>query len=769
MRRVIILSLLTVILAQNKTLELQDVMGGTFRYDRIGSYNWVNNQDAYYFSESDSLGKHFYVYGLAKGDTTKAFSISKDQLSRFSHRFSKDQSHLLLKTNSIKIWRHSSYGTYHVYDIANNTIVPVSANPDSLRNVKISPDNKYVSYVRNNNNLYLFSLEDSEEIQLTTDGSETLLNGHFGWVYEEEFGSYDAYRWSPSGNYLLFWQEDQSMVEKFPLIDQMSKYPTVKYIYYPKAGQTNPTVKLGLIDLSLLHEEPEVEEELEEEPEVEEELEEEPEAEEKDHNHHYISWVNLPEDTYYIPNAIWHKNKDDLYITTLNRKQNDLKFFRYNLIENESTLVLNDKNETWVDAYDFFGSPGLFNIDVLNSDEIIWISERDGFKHIYRSRPDGQFINQITRGKWEVNGINAIDEENQIIYFSGKKESEIENHIYSVRFNGSKLKRLTSERGSHSANFSPTNNFFIDSYSSFTIPYKTVLRNSNGNSKRMLAETDRAQFDEYGFTYPRIINLFTDDGARLNAMITLPHNFNSMEQYPVILYNYGGPGSQMVSNRWGAGNHTLHQYFAQRGFIIFSFDNRGTGGRGKAFKDMAYGDYGKYMVKDHIDAAKYLQSLPYVDGDSIGVWGWSGGGYLTNMCMTLASDYFKAGVSIAPNVDPLLYDTIWTERYMGLVEENPEGYKNASVLTHVDKAQGYLLQIHGTADDNVHHQHSIHLAKAYAEHGKEMEMFLYPNGDHGMSNNNFLTSEYKADGWKNRKHLYQKMVSFFMEHLSNEK
>ena len=198
MRRVIILSLFTVILAQNKTLELQDVMGGTFRYDRIGSYNWVNNQDAYYFSESDSLGKHFYTYGLAKGDTTKAFSISKDQLSRFSHRFSKDQSHLLLKTNSIKIWRHSSYGTYHVYDIANNTIVPVSANPDSLRNVKISPDNKYVSYVRNDNNLYLFSLEGSEEIQLTTDGSETLLNGHFGWVYEEEFGSYDAYRWSLS-------------------------------------------------------------------------------------------------------------------------------------------------------------------------------------------------------------------------------------------------------------------------------------------------------------------------------------------------------------------------------------------------------------------------------------------------------------------------------------------------------------------------------------------------------------------------------------------
>ena len=793
MRKIIVLLFFTIIFPQEKTIELKDVMGGTFRYDGIGSYKWANNQDAYYFFDSDSLGKNFYRYDLARDDTTEVFSIKKDQLDRFSHSFSNDQTLLLLKTNNVSIWRHSSYGTYHVYDIIKDTVVPVSANPDSLRNVKISPDNQYVSYVRNDNNLYLFSLEDLEEVRLTTDGSETTLNGHFGWVYEEEFGSYDAYRWSPSGNYIVFWQEDQSQVEKYPLIDYASKYPVVKYIYYPKTGQTNPTVKLGIIDLNaspstvetfvedeiveetLVEEEISAEEETIEEAPVEEVLLElvEEGVEEIIPNllpeTSHITWIPLPEDTYYIPNAMWHENKDNFYITTLNRKQNDLKFFRYDIDNNETTLVLNDKNDTWVDAYDFFGSPGLFNIDILDNDEIIWISERDGFKHIYRSRPDGQFINQITRGKWEVNGINIIDEENQIIYFSGKRESEVENHIYSVRFNGSKLKRLTSEQGTHSARFSPTTNFFIDSYSNFTTPSKTILRSNSGTSKRMLAETDRTQFDEYGFTYPRLMNLFTDDGERLNAIITLPHNFDSMKQYPVILYNYGGPGSQMVNNRWGAGNHVFHQYFSQRGFIIFSFDNRGTGGRGKVFKDMAYGDYGKYIVKDHIEAAKYLQSLPYVDGDNIGVWGWSGGGYLTNMCMTLASDYFKAGVSVAPNVDPLLYDTIWTERYMGLVEENPEGYKNASVLTHVEKAKGHLLQIHGTADDNVHHQHSIQLAKAYAEHGKEMELFLYPNGNHGMSNNNFLTAENKADGWKNRKHLYEKMINFLMRHLSNEK
>ena len=524
------------------------------------------------------------------------------------------------------------------------------------------------------------------------------------------------------------------MVRKYPLIDYETKYPTVKYIYYPKAGEDNPEVSIGLIDI--VNQQSDIR--------------------------------TLPKDSYYIPNILWQRNSNNFFITTLNRKQNDWKLYRHDIDTNQNTLVLNDKNNTWIDAFDFFGMSGVFNIDILSNGEIIWMSERDGFKHIYRSRTDGKFINQITRGKWKVNGINAIDEENEIIYFNAKKESEMENHVYSVRFNGSRLKRLTKEEGSHSASFSPTKNYFIDTHSSFTRTPETVLRSNSGSIKGSLAKTDRSKFDDYGFTYPRHVNLFTDDGTRLNGIITLPHNFDSMNQYPVILYNYGGPGSQMVNNRWGVARHSFHQYFAQRGFIIFSFDNRGTGGRGKEFKDFAYGDYGKYLVIDHIAAAKYLQSLTYVDGNNIGIWGWSGGGYLTNMCMTLGSDYFKAGVSGAPNVDPLLYDTIWTERYMGLVDENPEGYKNASVLTHVDKAKGFLLQIHGNADDNVHHQHSLQLARAYAEKGKHMEMFIYPNAHHGLGNNNFLTSEEtKINGWANYNHAYRKIITFLFEHLTN--
>ncbi len=720
-------------------ISLENVLDGTFRTESIGRYDWKNSSDAYYFSQRSEEGLDFYEYNLASNDTLKAFSIKKSIISNFSYSFSPDQTKLLLKKNSKKLWRHSSYGSYYVYDIKSESLTPVTSDPDSLRNVKFSPDSNKLAFVRNDNNLYLFDLINSSEEQLTFDGSEDILNGHFGWVYEEEFGTYDSYKWSPNSEYIAFIREDQTYVKEYALVDYEAQYPVVKYIRYPKTGEDNPLVSISILDLK---------------------------------NKEYRS-INLPDTAYYIPDIIWQANSSNLYFATLNRKQNDWNLYKYDFATNSGELILNDSNDSWIDKKSFFtprnnatwASRGGFSFAIMENGELIWISEKDGYKHIYRNRSDGRPINQITRGEWEVNSINAIDTDNDIIYFSAKKETETENHIYSVRLNGSRLKRITKEKGSHSSSFSPTLNYFINNYSSFTIPPKTFLKDQNGKNVRILRDTDKSKFDEFGLTYPQLINIFTEDGTRLNALITYPHNFDPMNQYPVILYNYGGPGSQLVSNRWGAGNHILHQYFASRDYIIFSFDNRGTGGRGKAFKDLAYGDYGKYLVKDHIEAAKYLQGLPYVDGDNIGIWGWSGGGYLTNMCMTLASDYFKAGISIAPNVEPLLYDTIWTERYMGLVEENPEGYKNASVFTHVDKAKGHLLQIHGNADDNVHHQHSIKLAKAYAEQGKDMEMFIYSNANHGMSNNNFLSEDYPADGWKNRYHLYKKMADFFMEHL----
>ena len=729
------------VIAQEE-ISLENIFDGTFSTEGIGRYEWKNNSDSYFFSKSSEKSLDFFELEVSKNDTTKSFSISKDLIDNFSYSFSPNQDMLLLKKNHKQLWRHSSYGTYYVYNINQMSLKPISSQPDSLRNVKFSPDSKKIAYVRNDNNLYMYEISEEKETQLTFDGSDTILNGHFGWVYEEEFGTYDSYKWSPNSQFIAFIREDQELVREYALVDYEEQYPVVKYIRYPKAGEDNPTVSIIILDLL---------------------------------NEEYRT-VNLPDTSYYIPDIVWQVNSSNLFFATLNRKQNDWNLYKYDFELNNGTLILNDKNDTWIDR-DPFTIPGSigswftkggFSFAIMEDGEIIWLSERDGYRHIYRNRPDGKFFNQITRGDWEVNTINAIDYKDKVIYFTAKKESEVENHLYSIKFNGSRLKKLTKEVGSHSVSFSPRLNYFIDNFSSLTIPNKIFVRENSGKIIQTLRSTDRTKFDESNFTYPQIINIFADDGTRLNALITYPHNFDPMKQYPVILYNYGGPGSQLVINRWGSGSHLFHQFFASRDFIIFSFDNRGTGGRGKAFKDLAYGDYGKYLVKDHIAAAEYLQSLTYVDADNIGIWGWSGGGYLTNMCMTLASDYYAAGISIAPNVDPLLYDTIWTERYMGLVDENPEGYKNASVLTHVHKAKGHLLQIHGNADDNVHHQHSINLAKAYAEHGKDMEMFIYSNANHGMYNNNFLSENNPANGWKNRYHLYKKMTDFFIEHLQKE-
>ena len=585
-----IILMFSALLAQDK-ISLESVLDGTFRTESIGRYDWKNSSDSYYFSERGDEGLEFYEYNLASNDTLKAFTIKKNIISNFSYSFSPDQTKLLLKKNSVKLWRHSSYGSYYVYDISSESLTPVTTDPDSLRNVKFSPDSNKLAFVRNDNNLYLFDLINEVEEQLTYDGSEDILNGHFGWVYEEEFGTYDSYKWSPNSEYIAFIREDQTYVKEYALVDYEAQYPVVKYIRYPKTGEDNPLVSISILDLK---------------------------------NKEYRS-INLPDTAYYIPDIIWQANSSNLYFATLNRKQNDWNLYKYDFATNSGELILNDSNDSWIDKKSFFTPPdnatwasrGGFSFAIMENGELIWISEKDGYKHIYRNRSDGRPINQITRGEWEVNSINAIDTANDIIYFSAKKETETENHIYSVRLNGSRLKRITKEKGSHSSSFSPTLNYFINNYSSFTIPPKTFLKDQNGKNVRLLSDTDKSKFDEFGLTYPQLINIFTEDGTRLNALITYPHNFDPMNQYPVILYNYGGPGSQLVSNRWGAGNHILHQYFASRDYIIFSFDNRGTGGRGKAFKDLAYGDYGKYLVKDHIEAAKYLQVLPYVDGDNI--------------------------------------------------------------------------------------------------------------------------------------------------------
>ena len=478
-----------------------------------------------------------------------------------------------------------------------NAIVKQVAKGNRLRNVKFSPDGKSIAYLKNDNNLYVFHIDVNKEIRLTKDGSFNIINGHFGWVYEEEFGSFDAYRWSPDSKYIAFVREDQTYVKQFPMIDELQFYPEIKWHHYPKVGETNPVLNIGVVNV----------------------------------NTRKTKWMDLsaPEEMYH-PRMEWlessqtESGKQELVVTRINRHQNRLELLRYDVKKGKGKVFWEDKSEAWIELTDdlFFLKDGSF----------ITLSERSGFQHVYHYDKNGKLINTITNGDWEISGITEFDEENETIYFNGKKESVIESNLYSVKFDGTDFKLLSDKLGSHRVRFSPTNSYYIDYYSSANSAMAISLHQADGTIVRELSITDRKQFEEYGFSEVEFIQIpTTDDSTLLNAMIALPRDFDPTKKCPVIDFGYSGPGSQVVVNRQGG---LWNKYLNQEGYITFSIDPRGTGGRGTAFKYLAYKDIGKWVAHDQVEGAKYLSSLSYVDEHRIGIWGWSGGGYMTALCMT---------------------------------------------------------------------------------------------------------------------------------------
>ena len=724
LRLSLILVLLSIVFGQYKDLTLEDVFKKSpFKYASLGKWKWLPDQDVYLFFKMDTSikAKSLYSYDLAKGDTTLFISGDKfkfgDYLLGVDDYIIHPRGHkILLVTKRERIWRHSRKAIYYIFDLKTEEIVQL-AGGTKLRNVKFSPNGSSLAYLREDNNLYVYQVDSEKEIQLTEDGSFNILNGHFGWVYEEEFSSYDAYRWSPDNKYLAFVREDQTNVKQFPMIDELKTYPEVKYHHYPKVGEDNPVLDIGIINIK----------------------------------NKKTKWLDLSsEEEMYHPRMTWltseqsKSGKQELIVTRVNRHQNRMEFVRFNIAKGKGQKFWEDISEAWVRLTD--------DVFYLNDGSFITLSERSGYNHIYHFDIDGKLIRQVTKGDWEVSGITDLDEEDNIIYFNGKKASVIESRLYSINFDGSDLKLLTKEPGWHKVYFSPSKNYYIDSYSSAKRPVSYELYKSNGMKIRDLSITGIEQFAEYGFSETKFIQVPTsDDGTLLNAMITLPRDFNPNNKYPVIVYGYSGPGSQVVANRTGRG--LWDKYMNQEGYITFSIDPRGTGGRGTDFKYLSYKDIGKWVAIDQVEGAKYLKSLPYVDGDRIGIWGWSGGGYMTALCMTVGAPNFKVGVSVAGNYDLKLYDTIWTERYMGLLNENPDGYKNANVLTHAGKLEGKLLIIHGTGDDNVHSQHATQLMDELVKFDKHADFLTYANRNHGIYGGNTTF------------HLWTRITNYFKENL----
>ena len=622
---------------------------------------------------------------LASSDTGQAPAIS-------SLQWSPDRTRLLLLTDAQRVWRQATRGSYLVHEPESGRTLPVSAAGPQMF-ARFSPDASRVGFVREND-LWITDTVTGEERRLTGDGSEVVVNGTSDWVYEEELGLRDAWRWSPDGRRIAFWRFDQAPVETFYMVDETDVYSRPIPLRYPKAGTANSLVRIGVIDL------------------------------ETDRT----IWIDTGDEDGYLARMDFAGAATEVAIQRLNRAQNRLDLLIADVTTGESRIILTETAPSWVEVTDDLRWIG-------DGEQFLWTSERDGFRHIYLYGRDGELVRQITQGAWEVLEIEGVDANEEWVYFTAINPTPSERQLFRARLTDGRLQRLSTEPGSHSVRMSPDASTYIDSYSRGGVPPVHRLHRADGTLLRVLEDNAdvAGRLAESGATPPAPFSFITADGVRLNGWMIRPPHFDPAGRYPALIYAYGGPGSQSVTDAWGGTRYLWHQALAAQGYIVVSVDNRGTGGRGRDFKNLVFRDLGRWETHDQIEAARYLATLPYVQRDRIGIWGWSYGGYLAAMALMQGADHFRAGISVAPVTDWRLYDTIYTERYMRTPAENPEGYARSAPLNHVEGLESRFLLVHGTGDDNVHSQNSMLLAQRLQEAGKHFDFMLYPNQTHSIS------------------------------------
>ncbi len=711
--------------AQQKKLTLEDIFKSRKLSPQfVSGFNWVSGT-TYAALEPDNATKTMNIT-LTDALTDKKemvvngvdLTLDGKPLDYAHFEIGSDGDHVLF-TGALQARRLKTGGDVYLFNRKTKTLKKISTANGEYEIVKLSPNGKKIGYVRNKN-LFVYDIASGKETPLTKDGTENILNGVFDWVYEEEFSIIDGWQWSPDSKYISFWRLDQTNVPAFKIAKYDSLYLSFLDYRYPKAGDRNSTVKLGIVAVDA----------------------KKPKA----------TFIDLGKnEDIYIPRMDWLPNSKQVAYQRLNREQNVLELFFYDVQKKTSRLVLKEESKAWLEiesnGYHF----------LKNSDAFIWQSDRDGFQHFYLHNYDGSLKAQLTKGDFDDDALLFVDEQNQTIYFTSSKESPLERHLYSVKFDGSEMKKLTTEKGTHSAEFSLDGKLYLHTFSNASTPPKFYLRKQDGALVRDL-ETNAAltkTLSEYAVGTHRFLSFKTSDGVELNAWMLAPADFDSTKKYPVLMYVYGGPGSQTVRDAWGTIGLWYH-HLAQLGYVVFSVDNRGTGARGAAFKKQTYKQLGIAETKDQVEGAKYLASLPFIDKTRIGIYGWSYGGYMTSMCMTygnsLGEQVFKAGIAGAPVTHWKFYDTIYTERFMDTPQRNPTGYDISAPLTHAQKLKGNFLLIHGTLDDNVHFQNSAVFAKKLQEAGKPFQTMFYPEQYHGIRG-------------LARFHLHQQMTQFIMEKL----
>ena len=569
----------------------------------------------------------------------------------------------------------------------------LTQSPAEERNPTLSPDGNYVAFTRDND-LFAINLNLGTEIRYTTDGAKLIYNGYASWVYMEEIlgraTRYRAFWWSPDSKTLAFMRFNDMKVPVFPLYSSEGTHGFLEQTAYPKPGDPNPEVRVGMVPAA----------------------------------GGAVVWADFNEkDDQYFGTPLWTPDSKELWIQWMSRGQDDYKIYGTNPGTGKKRLVYEEHQPSWVDL-DMDG-----RIDFLNSNKgFIIKSDKDGWLHLYLYGMDGKLKNRLTEGRWQVTNVLRINEDDGVLFFTARKEASTRTDLYRVKLSGKELTRLTFGEYTHNVNLSPEGSYFITTYSNVSTPTKMALCNEKGKVLRELGDVRGKEFDNYELAKTELVAVKTPDGYNLPATITLPLDLDPSKKYPVLISIYGGPNAGTVSDRWaGIGG----QWWALEGLIQVSVDHRASGHFGKEGVALMHRNLGKWEMQDYIECVKWLRTKPYVDEKKIGITGGSYGGYVTAMALTAGADYFTHGIAVSSPTDWRLYDTHYTERYMDTPAENPDGYKAGSVMTHADKLKGVLRIVHGTMDDNVHMQNSIQLVDKLQDLGKHFEFMVYPGGRHG--------------------------------------
>ncbi|MCF6456848.1 DPP IV N-terminal domain-containing protein [Pseudoalteromonas sp. MMG024] len=608
-------------------------------------------------------------------------------------------------------------GDIYYYDLDKQQSRKLTDTPEFETDAKISPKGNFVSYIRAQN-LYVQNLTTGKEVQLTTDGADTIKNGMAEFVAQEEMSRMTGYWWSGDEAKIAFTRIDESPVAEAIRNEIYADEVKLFNQRYPFTGTNNVDIQLGVVNL----------------------------------NSQQIDWVDMGEDKdIYLARAKWLNDDKTLSYQWQNRSQQRLELRFYNSESKKQKVALSETNDTWINLH--------FDLRFLNDKKhFVWASERDGFKHLYLYKVDGTLVRQLTQGDWIVESIKSIDEENGLIYFSGRADTPLESHLYSAKlFEKSKPRRLTDTGKFHSVVMAKDNKTFIDRSSSVNQPAQVSLRDNLGNFITLL-EPNRLDNNHPLTPYlndlvePEYGTLKADDGQQMHYRLFKPKTLEAGKKYPVMVNVYGGPHAQRVTNSWRSKN-LYFQYMVQQGYIVFQLDNRGSYNRGKKFEDPIYKHLGEVEVQDQIKGVEFLRTLDFVDPERIGIYGHSYGGYMALMTMFKAGDYFKAGVSGAPVTDWALYDTHYTERYLGHPQTNAKGYDQSAVFPYAEGLSGPLMIYHGMADDNVLFTHATKLFKQLQDNAQQFEMMTYPGSKHSLR------------GKKVQTHLHQTITDFFNRHF----